>query len=70
MIAFAVIALISSIYWIVYIVDPDKLNPLLQIFGVAVQGIWVIGEILILMTLTSGGVHILHRLGRLGAELE
>ncbi len=59
LLVFSVLGVVSAIYWSVYVFYPS--DPMIEKVGLALNGIWLAGYILVILTLLSGGIHILHR---------
>lgn len=51
--------MISAIYWSIYVFYPS--NAVIEKIGLALNGAWMAGYALVILTIIFGGVHIWHR---------
>lgn len=56
---FSALGIASAIYWSIYVFYPA--DPFIEKIGVALNGVYLIGYILVVMTVCFGGVHLWHR---------
>jgi hypothetical protein len=53
---FSVLGIASAIYWSVFVFFP--LNQLLAKIGLLLNGAWLVGYILVVLTIVFGGLHL------------
>lgn len=60
LLVFAVLGLFSSTAWLLYVKDPS--NILIQNLNYVASGAWIVGDLLIALTIIAGAIHLGHRL--------
>lgn len=56
---FAVLSLLSAVTWIYYLADPASV--FIRRIDIVMNGAWVVGDVLVIVTIVAGGVHLFHR---------
>ncbi|MDE2438985.1 MAG: hypothetical protein KGN01_06395 [Patescibacteria group bacterium] len=59
LLVFASLGVVSSVYWSIFVLFP--LDPQIERLGVALNGIYLVGDILVLASAAGLGVHLWHR---------
>ena len=59
LLVFASLGVVSSVYWSIFVLFP--LDPLIERLGVALNGVYLVGDILVLASAAGLGVHLWHR---------
>jgi hypothetical protein len=59
LLVFSVLGLLSAVYWSIYVFYPS--NPVIIRLSLALNGAWMAGYALVILTIIFGGVHLWHR---------
>jgi len=61
LLVFSVLGIASAVYWSIYVFYPS--NPFVVKIGLALNGAWMAGYALVILTIIFGGIHLWHRRG-------